>query len=75
MVSVPDSAPTLVGIAVVTHKLGLSRASVYRLMRSDPMCPRAVHIGRSARWFLTEIDEYLRYLANKRGPRPAGGAR
>ncbi len=61
-----DGMPTLLKIPEVAHELGLSKATVYRLINAGEI--RTVGVGR-AKFARVHRDELARYIAdNTVGP-------
>lgn len=61
------SAPGYISRSELCRRLGISRATSYRLER-DGLLPRPVRIGpRTTRWPVSELDVFERRLAEDRG--------
>jgi predicted DNA-binding transcriptional regulator AlpA len=55
----PHVAPLFLSDRQVAHRLGCSRASVWRAVHSDIDFPKPVRlIGRRVGWWNSEIDEW-----------------
>ncbi len=63
-----DPVGRLLKIAEVIDEIGLSRAQVYRLMRStqNPF-PSPIKIGSASRWAFSEVIEWKRRALQSRG--------
>ncbi len=61
------SSPGYISRAELCRRLGISRATSYRLER-DGFLPRPVRIGpRTTRWSISELEVFERRLAEDRG--------
>jgi prophage regulatory protein len=49
----------------VLERVGLSKASVYRMVKAGTF-PAPAKIGGASRWVDTEIDDYLRAVTSAR---------
>jgi predicted DNA-binding transcriptional regulator AlpA len=62
------SAPGYISRSDLCRRLGISRATSYRLEQSG-FLPRPVRIGpRTTRWLVSELEEFERRLMEDRGP-------
>lgn len=57
---------TLVGIATLVEMLQRSRASIYRDIERGAF-PKALKLGRSSRWRVSEVCAYIQTLSEQRG--------
>ncbi len=53
------SEARLIRIEEVQDRLGVSRSTVYSLVRKHSGFPRPVHIGRALRWRLSDIERWI----------------
>lgn len=53
------SEARLIKIEEVQDRLGVSRSTVYSLVRKHSDFPRPVHIGRALRWRLSDIEGWI----------------
>ena len=58
--SAATSSARLVDIRTLARMLGVSVRHVERMEASGKLGPRPVRLGRSKRWLLTDIEEWLR---------------
>lgn len=50
----------------LTHRTGLGRSTIYRMIRNGTF-PKSVHLGaRSVAWLATEVDEWSRARVSDR---------
>jgi predicted DNA-binding transcriptional regulator AlpA len=56
---------TLVGIATLVEMLQRSRASIYRDIARGAF-PKAVKLGHSSRWLVSEVEAYIQTLSERR---------
>jgi len=62
-----DSSPKLLRLRAVTNRTGLSKSTIYALMKTGAF-PLPVHLGRRlVRWVATEIDAWILARAARRG--------
>ena len=67
-----SSASALLHIRVVGDRVGLSRASVYERMRSDPTFPRPIYLGpKTVRFFSRDVDRWIEEQVAKRDAQSA----
>ena len=50
-------------ISDLAERYGISKPSIYNYVR-DGKLPRGIHIGRSRRWALTELEAFEAELMN-----------
>lgn len=63
-----NQAPTIMRLTEVMEVIGLSRASIYRLMEAGDF-PRQFKIGMAAvGWLRCEVEEWVDERANARSP-------
>ena len=60
--------PCLVNVCDVGRMLGISGRTVWKLLQHGQF-PEPVHIGRSTRWRVSDVEEHIRKLAEERGER------
>lgn len=53
-----DAAPLLIGVEELARMIGVSERTLWRLVSSGRV-PAPVRIGRSTRWRLAEIREWI----------------
>jgi prophage regulatory protein len=71
MQSNTTSGPALLRMAEVTRMVGLSRATIYRLMDRGEF-PRAVPLTRSAvAWVRSEVESWIAERVNARNAKAA----
>ncbi len=59
--------PTLVDLKTIMTCTGLSRPGIYKMMSEDRF-PKPIKLGRSSRWYLTEIRAWLQAQPRKTQP-------
>lgn len=70
----PDPVGRLLKISEVCNEIGLSRASIYRLMAArDRPFPKPLKIGFASRWALVEVNAWkAAMLQDRDGERGEG---
>jgi excisionase family DNA binding protein len=63
--SVRDLAVLAISVASAARRLGLSRASVYRLVKDDPTFPKIRRLGKRAARI--KLDDLTAWLDAQRG--------
>lgn len=58
-------ANRLISVAELSDHLGISLASVYRLLKSEPAFPKKLKIGSSAKFQTADVEAYLDHLSSK----------
>lgn len=53
------AGPQLVKLAEATEILRVSRATIYRLQKTDPNFPRILKVGRSSQFRLSDLESYV----------------
>lgn len=61
----------LLGLARVTHMTGLSKTTIYRLMRDEEF-PKPIAVRRRALWPLSRVDRWVRDQIRKAESAGAG---
>jgi predicted DNA-binding transcriptional regulator AlpA len=56
----------LVRLPELVARLGRSESSIRRDLCRDPRFPRPIHVGRSVAWIESEIEAFIRGLADQR---------
>ena len=59
------STPQLLSIDETTQVLRLSRSTLYRLHKSDPNFPKMIKVGRSSRFRLSDLEDYVRQAVER----------
>lgn len=56
----------IIRLPELIKKIGLSRSSIYNLLKQDKTFPQPLHLSaRAIGWFETSIDEWLLSRASK----------
>ena len=55
----PVCIPYFISIKTIAQKLGVSRATIYRIMASDPKFPQAYRFAGTLKFKTNEINHYI----------------